>query len=318
MATLAQVKAQGQASLADQSKRNEAIQMATLLTTIDVFVEGLAERLENPNKAGIFGFGSPAPPAKDDVNYDKCVASIQSKIGNALRFRDAFGPAPSQYSKAKTVLDRMAPSKEPKLKYDNKKVEFLYEFMTLFSDLSQGNQLECSPYQRLVNLFMKSTSGEKYKFDYDALYTELSRILRKVQDPAEQAKINEIVEMAKTEALLSEKQKLPPVPFPSSIPATPVKLEEPVANVAQTDIDAVLKGSYPFPKFSNNDMMKITGIAGKLASDPLVIKKALNMTQIRDLAKFKYLQAKSRSMGGRKKTYRKKRVLRKTRKMRRV
>ncbi len=314
MDTLAGIKAQGMADKAAQKKKDEALILKALIVTIDKFVESLASRLENPNKS--FGFlGSPAPPAETDTKYNSCVKSFQSKIGNVLSYRSLYGNSPPQYEKVRTLLEKTIPSTSPKDKYSDPKIEFLYGFQKLFSDISLGGYEDCKPYQRIVNLFMKSTKGEKDKFNYDSLVTELSRIIKKVDSKAEMAEVKEVIEMAIALNTLESKRAMPLPPSGSILPAEPPRV---VPEVTSEDIETAPTTAPTIPPktpLTPGDKSVIAGIASELNNKQEVIRKGLTSQQIRQMAENIY--RKRKGIGGRK-TYRKKMSKRKTRKSRRV
>lgn len=303
------------AGIQSQKKRDEATILKGLILTIDKFVEGLANRLENPNKA--FGFlGSPAPPAEGDMKYNSCVKSFQSRIGNVLAYRSLYGTSPLQYEKLRKLLEKTFPSRSPKDKYDNPKIEFLYGFRNLFLDISQGGYEDCKPYQRIINLFVKSTKSEEYKFDYDALLLELSKIIKKVDSKIENAEAKEIIEMAMAMITLEAKQKLPLPPTESGpLPEEPPRAIPEASDVEIESAPATAPSVPPKTPLSSGDRAAIAGIVSQLVKNPRVIARKLTMDQIRQMAENIYRRRKG--IGGRK-TYRKKMSKRKSRKVRRV
>lgn len=298
----------------NQKRKDEALILKGLIVTIDKFVEALQSRLENPNKS--FGFiGSPAPPAEGDMKYNSCVKSFQSRIGNVLSYRSLYGNIPPQYEKVRKLLEKTFPSRSPKDKYSDPKIEFLYGFRNLFLDISQGGYEDCKPYQRIVNLFMKSTKGEEYKFDYDALLTELTKIIKKVDSKAEMAEVKEVIEMAIALNTLETKQSLPVPPSGSVLPEEPPRV---VPDVTTQEIESTptsAPATQPKTPLTSGDKAVIAGMAAQIAKDPRTIARKLTTDQIRQMAENIYRRQKG--IGGRK-TYRKKMSKRKTRKARRV
>lgn len=318
METVASIKAKGAEDLRKQKLRDEAILLKASIFAIDLFVEALAERLGNPNKAGIFNIGKPAPAAETDMQYKKCGKSIQSRIGTALRFRDAFGEAPPQYKKAKELLDKLDYGGDPKLTQEDKKTEFIYEFRNLMVDLTTGGLPDCKPYQRLLNLFMSNTKEDKYKFDYDAIAKPLMRHMEKIKSAKLKAEANEIAEMAMAITVLEAKKAMP-LP-PSGVPAS--SLGEPAPDITSSEIESELSappaavGATPPARspLTNADKMKIAGIAAQISRDPRTSARSLSIDQIRQMAENIY----RKKTGKGRKTHRNAKAHRKSRKVRRM
>lgn len=209
MDAVAGIQTQARAALSAQKKREEALNLKVLILTIDKFVQGLVSRLENPNKSWI---GSPSPPVEGDMKYNSCVKSIQARIGNVLVYRSLYGNYPPQYETLKKILEKTIPSRSPKDKYNEPKIEFLYRFKQLFLIIMQGGDPDCKSYVRILNLFISETKSDEYHFDYKDLYAKLDAIIRKVDLKIEMEQVKEEIEMVTAELVLEAKKNMPNPP----------------------------------------------------------------------------------------------------------
>ena len=328
MATVGALKQEARQSMISQAVRDEVRLYKATIIQIDSFVEALVERLENPNKTF---FGAKAPVDPSDLKFKECILAIKSYIGNAVNYRKAITKTvPPQYGKLAAMMANIAEGSSLKGKYNIPRFDFLDNFKKFMLFLTQKNTSkipECSPYSRVSNLFNSITKDPKYHFDYQTLYDELNKITKRVDDPTQKAKVNEILDQLEEEIALDVRTTMPYPPIaPGASTSTTTTTSsstpgEPAPNVSQSEIDSELSttstttsSSQPKKPLTSFDKMKIAGIAAQISKDPRTAQRQLSMAQIQQMAENIY--RKKTGMG--RKTYRKKVNKRKTRKVRSV
>jgi len=330
MNTIASVRSQGQQALSNQKKEDNARVLKGVILTIDKFVESLAERIEKPNKSGILGFGNPAPLKEGDTKFNSCLGAIKRFIGKGLNYRSAIStPQPAQYDKLQKLFDNLVGVSVLNDAYNEPRIDFIDRFRKLFLMIKDGGLKECEDYPRVKNLFVGTTTKEKDKFDYTALYQELDRVIQPIKNANERKQLDEALEMAMAISVLETKQSLPTPPteistearfasMPKPTTAKP-EIDEPVPNVTESDITSALSTTTAAPAaqapLTADDKYKISKIARDLVSKPSVQSRRLTLDQINKMAENIYRKKFGK---GRRKTYRKKKAARKTRKVRRV
>lgn len=324
METVASIKAKGAEELRKQKLRGELMITRTLILTLDTLVEALVDRLENPNKAGILNMGKPAPPAEGDATFSKCKEEIGKALKSSLFHRadlkKLVGPEPPQYEKLRKLLP---PGGTERDNYSSPYANFLdgmFRFITL---IQTGGYPSCAKYQRVINLLMRKTTDEKYKFDFDALSSEIARALKPFMNAKEQPEINAVID-----EFVVKSFDMPQVPTGAPKEAPQATPEEPLPDIPEADIEADFSGApsaavgatpvyrTPLQPYETRYIRNV--LFPKFQNVNKKFKHGKTDQQLMMIAELSY-RKKAKKMGGQnRKTYRKKKAHRKSRKVRRV